>query len=94
MHLKAMNIRGILYGKKSVEITQSYYHLGNAYRENRDYKTSIEYFQKALENKIAERGEKHKDLARYYKNISEVYYLMKNKEQGDFYKTKSEEMES
>ena len=57
-----------------------------------DYKTSVEYFQKALDNKITQLGEKHKDLARYYKSISDVYYLMKNKEQGDLYKTRSEEI--
>ena len=87
-----MKIREQLLGKESVEVIQSYIGLGNAYKEKKDYKTSIDYFEKALQNKIKQRGQGHKDLVRYYNNISEVYYLMDNKAQGDFYKAKSEEI--
>ena len=47
-------------------------------------------FEKALSNKILQRGEGHKDLVKYYNYISEVYYLMENKGQGDSYKAKAE----
>jgi len=87
-----MKIREKLFGETSVEVIQTYTNLGNAYREKGVYKTSLEYFEKALKNKIIQCGEGHKDLAKFYKNISDVYYLMKNKEQEDFYKTKSEEV--
>lgn len=90
-HLKAMKIREKLFGEASAEIIDSYVGLGNVYREKKDYTTSLKYFEKALKNKIVQRGEGHKDLAKFYKYISDVYYLMENKEQGDFYKTKSEE---
>ena len=91
-HLKAKKIREDLFGKTGAEVTQSYTHLGNAYREKGNYKASLEYFEKALQNKILQQGEGHKDLARFYKNISEVYYLMENKEQGDIFKAKSENL--
>ena len=32
-------------------------------------------------------------VKKYYKNISDVYYLMDNKDQGDFFKSKSEVLE-
>jgi tetratricopeptide (TPR) repeat protein len=91
-HLKAMKIREKVFGEESAEIIESYTGLGNAYREKRDYKKSLMYFEKALNNKIKQRGQGHKDLVRFYTNISEVYYLTGNKEQGDFYKIKSEEI--
>ncbi len=88
--LKAMKIRKKVFGKKSAEIIESYGNLGNAYREKKKYKTAIKYFEKALENKIIQRGEGHKDLVRFYKNMSDVYYLMQNKAKGGFYKNKLE----
>lgn len=88
-HTKAMIIREKIYGEKSVETIQSYTNLGNAYREKREYKTALEYFDKALQNKIIQRGLGHAELTRFYKNISEVYYLMDDKIQGDLYKDKS-----
>ncbi|TND07174.1 MAG: hypothetical protein FD123_3319 [Bacteroidetes bacterium] len=91
-HSKAMKIREKVFGEKSAEIIESYRGLGNGYREKGEYKKALKYFEKALENKIIQRGEGHKDLGRFYKNISEVYYLMENKAQGDFYKSKSEEV--
>lgn len=91
-HLKSMNTREKLFGKTSVEIAQSYTGLGNAYREKKDYQQSVDYFQKALQNKIIQLGQGHKDLVKYYTNISEVYYLMNNQKDGDFYKGKSEEI--
>jgi tetratricopeptide (TPR) repeat protein len=86
-----MKIREKLFGETSAQIIESYTGLGNVYREKKDYKVSLEYFEKALKNKIIQRGQGHKDLIKFYKNISDIYYLMENKEQGDFYKTKSEE---
>lgn len=87
-----MKIREKIFGDSSAEVIQSYTGLGNACKEKKDYEVSIEYFEKALQNKIKQNGEEHKDLAKYYKNISDVYYLMDNKQQGDFYKTKSESL--
>lgn len=87
-----MKIREKVFGKTSAEIIESYNGLGNAYREKKDYKRSLVYFEKALKNKIIQRGQGHKDLLKFYANVSEVYYLMENKKQGDFYKTKSEEI--
>jgi len=89
-HLKAMKIRKKLFGDTSVEIMQSYTHLGRSYRDKRDYKTSLKYFEKALKNKIIQVGEEHKDVASFYKNISDVYYQMDNNDKGDRYKAKAE----
>jgi tetratricopeptide (TPR) repeat protein len=91
-HLFAAKIREKVYGKTSAEIIESYANLGNAYREKKNYRVALGYYEKALQNKITQRGQGHKDLAKYYKNISAVYYLMDNKEQGDVYKTKAEEV--
>ena len=90
-HLKAMKIREAVFGAASPEIIESFTNLGRAYREKKDYKTSLEYFEKALNNKIIQPGVTNKDLTKYYKNISDVYYLMNNKVQGDLYKSKTEE---
>ena len=57
------------------------------------YKKSLTYFEKALENKVLQRGERHKDLVRYYKQIGEVYYLMGDKLNGDKYQIKADEIE-
>ncbi|MBK6998079.1 MAG: tetratricopeptide repeat protein [Lewinellaceae bacterium] len=89
-HIKAMNIREKIFGENSAEIIESYTGLGNAYREKKDYKSALDYFDNALQNKILQRGLGHKDLARYYKKISDVYYLMDDKVQGDLFKTQSE----
>ena len=78
-HLKAMKIRGKSFGLESVGIIESYLGLGNTYREIKDYDASLEYFEKALRNKIIQRGEGHKDLVKFYKYISDVYYLKENK---------------
>jgi tetratricopeptide (TPR) repeat protein len=88
-HLAAMKIRENIFGRTSVEVIQSYTNLGNAYGENKEYATSLEYFNKSLQNKIAQVGENHKDLSPFYKRISDVHYLMNNAEQGDYYKNKS-----
>ena len=85
-----MNIRETLFGEESPEIIESYAGLGNAYKEKKDYSASLKCFEKALNNKILQRGEGHKDLVKYYNYISEVYYLMDNKALGDSYKTKAE----
>jgi tetratricopeptide (TPR) repeat protein len=90
-HLLALKIREKRFGKTSVETVQSYHNLGNAYKEMKAYNTALEYYQLALQNKIIQLGEKHKDLAKYYKSISDIYFLMGNKEQGDLYKAKANE---
>ena len=89
-HSKAINMREKIFGGNSAEIIESYTGLGNAYREKKNYKTALDYFDKALQNKILQRGLGHKDLARYYKKISDVYYLMGDKIQGDLYNAQSE----
>lgn len=91
-HLKAMKIRESVFGKTSPEIIESYNGLGKACRERKDYKASLDFFEKALQNKITQRGQGHKDLSKFYKNISEVYFLMDNKDQGSIYKNKAEEV--
>ena len=91
-HSKAMQIREKLFGKASAEIVESFYGLGNAYKEKKEYSISLEYYEKSLKNKIAQRGEGHKDLVKFYKKMSDVYYLMGNNKQGDFYKIKAEEI--
>ncbi|MGB4970988.1 MAG: tetratricopeptide repeat protein [Saprospiraceae bacterium] len=85
-HLKAMKIREKIFGLTSAEIIESYVGLGNTYREKTDYSTSLVYFESALKNKITQRREGHKDLVKFYKYISDVYYLMGNKLKGDEYK--------
>jgi tetratricopeptide (TPR) repeat protein len=91
-HLKTMKIRESVFGKTSPEIIESYNGLGKACRERKDYKASLDFFEKALQNKIIQRGQGHKDLSKFYKNISEVYFLMDNKGQGNIYKVKAEEV--
>ena len=66
--------------------------MGNAYREQKKYKKALKYFEKALENKIRQRGPGHIDVVRFYKNMSDVYYLMGQKTQGDIYNSKAEEI--
>ena len=92
-HLKAMKIREKVFGLTSPEIIESYVGLGNTYKENKEYNTSLEYFERALKNKIIQSGEGQKDLVRFYKYISDVYYLQENKLKGDEYKIKCEEIE-
>jgi len=89
-HHQAMKIREKNFGVSSAEIIESYLGLGNAHREKKEFATALNYFEKALNNKIIQRGEGHKDLIRFYKYISEVYYLMDNKIKGDEYKSKWE----
>ena len=72
-------------------MSQSYLNFGNLYKAKKDYPTSLEYFQKALQNKIKQYGLHHKDLVKTYKNISEVYYLMGNTEEGDKFRREAEE---
>jgi tetratricopeptide (TPR) repeat protein len=91
--MKAMKIREIVFGLTSAEIIESYVGLGNTYREKKEYNTSLEYFERALKNKIIQRGEGHKDLVKFYKYIGDVYYLMENKLKGDEYKVIWEEIE-
>lgn len=92
-HLKALKIREVVFGVTSAEIIESYVGLGNAYREKKEYDAALKYFENALENKIKQRGEGHKDLIKFYKYISDVYYLKENKLKGDEYKAKWEEIE-
>lgn len=92
-HFKAMTIRQKLYGESAAETSQSYYHLANSYKEKKDYSSALMYYEKALKNKILLLGESHKDLVKYYKSISDVYYLMGNNDLlGDLYKAKAEEL--
>jgi len=91
-HSKAMKIREKLFGPKSAEIIESYAGLGNAYKEKKEYKTAIKYFEKALDNKIVQRGQGHKDLVKYQQYLRDVYYLSNNKEKGDYYKALAEEI--
>jgi tetratricopeptide (TPR) repeat protein len=88
-HLHALAIREYLFGETSAEVIQSLVNLGNAYREKQDYATSLYYFDRALETKSLQLDEK-KDLSKFYKNISDVYYLMNNKTQGDAFKAKAQ----
>ena len=60
-------------------------------RNNNLYWMDRVNYEKALQNKITQVGQRHKDLARFYKNLSDVYYLMGNVKEGDSYKRKSEE---
>lgn len=87
-----MKIREKLFGTTSPEITESYVGLGKVYREKKEYKTSLDYFEKALQNKILQRGDGHKDLVKFYTYLSEVYYLMGNNELGEFNNKKSGEI--
>jgi tetratricopeptide (TPR) repeat protein len=92
-HSKALKIRENVFGLTSPEIVESYVGLGNAYKQKKEYNTSLEFFEKALKNKILQRGEGHKDLVRFYKYISEIYYLLGNQTQGDEFKMKWEQIE-
>jgi len=52
----------------------------------------LKYFEKALHNKIIQRGEGHQDLVTHYTSISEVYYKMENTEKGDVCNAKADEI--
>ncbi len=91
-HLKAMEIREEIFGKNGIEVVQSYSNLGKAYKEKGDYNKSLKFFEMALNSKILQLGSGHKDLSKYYASISDVYYLMQDKMQGDFYKMKADEV--
>jgi tetratricopeptide (TPR) repeat protein len=88
-----MEIRAKVFGEKGPEIVESYRGLGNAFREKKDYKRSLEYFEKALSNKIAQLGSGHKDLARFYRQISEGHLLAGNQTKAEEYRIKAEEAE-
>lgn len=89
-HEKARQIREQIFGRKSVEIIESYTNLGNAYRENKQYAEALQFYELALANKILQRGEGHKDLQRFYSNVSVTHYAMGNKAQGDLFKQQAE----
>ncbi len=90
-HLKALKIREKVFGKNGVEVIQSFTNLGNAYKGKKDYGNALDNYEKALQNKILQTGGPvHKELARFYKNVSDIYYLMDNKAQGDLYKARSD----
>lgn len=89
-HLLALKVREHLFGPAGAEVIQSYTNLGNVHREKKEYDAALDHFLKALQIKIAQPSAQPKELSRFYENISEVYYLMNNQEQGDFYKNKSE----
>jgi tetratricopeptide (TPR) repeat protein len=91
-HTHALRIRKKLYGGNGIELVESYNGLGNTYREKGDYKKSLEAFQESLRLRKLKFGETHKSVAKTCKDISNVYYLMKNQEQGDLYKKKAEEI--
>lgn len=91
-HLLALDIRKKVFGEKSLEINQSLTNLGRVYREKKELSTALDYFNKLLQNKIEQLGPDHKDLVKVYTSISEVCYLMGDKEMGDSYKAKGEEI--
>ncbi|MEO6168180.1 MAG: tetratricopeptide repeat protein [Chitinophagales bacterium] len=87
-HTTALEIRQELYGAGAPELAQSYNNLGNAYREKKQYNTALENFQKAAH--IREQPPvNNKDLSKYYKSISEVYFLMGDQEKGEHFKNKA-----
>ena len=92
-HLIAKQIREKVFGKNSVEVVGSYRGLGNAYREKKSYKKSLAFFEKVLRNRMNQLGPGHRDLAREYESIAEVYSLMGNKLKAAEYKTRAEEMQ-
>jgi tetratricopeptide (TPR) repeat protein len=85
-HRQALEIRDKLFGENSVEIIESYNGLANAYKARKEYATALSFYEKALANKILQRGAAHKDVARFYTNVSDVYYLMGKNEKGTHYK--------
>ncbi len=91
-HRLSMAVREKLFGENSVEIIESYTGLGNSYKVNTEYTTALSFYEKALANKILQRGTAHKDLGRYYSNISELYFLLGKNELGDYYKILSPEV--
>lgn len=85
-HRQAMETRNKLFGEKSVEIIESYNGLGNTYKARKEYPVALSFFEKALANKILQRGLAHKDLAKFYLNISDLYYLLGKDAMGEDYK--------
>lgn len=92
-HQHSRQIREKVFGKDSAEIVESYRGLGNEYRKKKIYRKSLAFFERALRNKMDQLGQGHKDLARYYKSISEVYSLMGNKSKAREYVGRGEEIE-
>lgn len=92
-HTKAMLIREKLFGSQSAEIIESFVGLGNSYLDKNELSTSLIYFDKALNNKVRQRGEGHKDLVKYYNYVSKVHYLLNDIPKGDEFKLKAEAIE-
>ena len=91
-HLIAKQIREKVFGKDTVVIVGSYRGLGNAYREKKSYKKSLDFFERVLRSRTVQLGPGHRDLAREYESIGEVYSLMGNKLKAEEYKVKAEEI--
>jgi tetratricopeptide (TPR) repeat protein len=92
-HAVAMEIREKVFGADGPEIVESYRGLGNAWREKKDYAQALGYFERALRNKIAQLGSGHRDLGRYYMQISEVHALAGNLAKAGEYSAKAQEVE-
>ncbi|HMS98397.1 MAG TPA: tetratricopeptide repeat protein [Saprospiraceae bacterium] len=85
-HTSAMKIRETIFGLQSPEIVESYVGLARVHKDLQDYPTALGYFEKALKNKIIQKGEAHADLAKFYQYLSDIWYLMEDKVKGEEYK--------
>jgi tetratricopeptide (TPR) repeat protein len=93
-HALAMKIRAKVFRPDGPEIVESYRGLGNAYREKKDYARALEFFQMALANKVAQLGEGHRDLGRFYRYVSEVHGLTGNAALAEQYRSKADSLEN
>jgi tetratricopeptide (TPR) repeat protein len=92
-HMLALEIREKVFGPDGPEIVESFRGLGNAYREKQDYPRALVYFERALQNKIAQLGNGHRDLGRYYLQLGEVHSLAGNEAMASEYRMKAQEVE-
>jgi tetratricopeptide (TPR) repeat protein len=92
-HSLAMKIRAKVFSPDGPEIVESYRGLGNAYREKKDYSRALEYFQMALANKLAQLGNGHRDLGRFYRYVSEVHGLNGNAVLAEEFRSKADSLE-
>jgi len=62
-HLKALDIRKLIYGENRPEVAISYMNIGSAYYSQGDETKALEYYMKSLDIRKAIYGENHPDVA-------------------------------
>ena len=79
---KGLNIRQNLVRLKLIDLAESYYCLGLAHQEFKNYEKAIEYYLQALTIQQKDMGDDHPDVADTLHSMGAVYTLLDQKEQA------------